>query len=218
MGMKPDDMEEEDWALIDRQALGVIQLTLSRSIAYNVVNEKTTAGLMTALSSMYEKLSANNKMHLMKKLFNLKMAKGTPVAQHLNEFNTITSQLSSVEIDFDDEIHALIVLASLPNSWEAIRIAVSNSAGKSKLIYEDIQDLILSKEVRRKDGGETSTSSAALNLETRGRGHDRNSCKGKSKTEKGRSKSRSGKPLECWNCGKISHFKKKLQRTKKEDW
>ena len=26
------------------------------------------------------------------------------VAQHLNEFNTITNQLSFVEIDFDDEI------------------------------------------------------------------------------------------------------------------
>ena len=52
----------------------------------------------------------------MKKLFNLKMAKNALVAQHLNEFNTITNQLSSVEIDLDDEISALIVLASLPNS------------------------------------------------------------------------------------------------------
>ena len=71
---------------------------------------------MKALSGMYEKPSANNKVHLMKKLFNLKMAENASVAQHLNEFNTITNQLSYVEIDFDDEIRALIVLASLPNS------------------------------------------------------------------------------------------------------
>jgi hypothetical protein len=100
-------------------------------------------GLMAALSSTYEKPSTN-KVHLMKKLFNLKMAEGTSVAHHLNEFNTITNQLSSVEIDFDDEIRALIVLVSLPNSWEAVRIVVSNSAGKSKLSYEDISDSILS--------------------------------------------------------------------------
>ena len=87
----------------------------------------------------------------MKKLFNPKKAKGTPVAQHLNEFNTITNKLSTVEIEFDDEVHALILLASLPNSWEAIRMAVSNFAGKSKLKYDDIRDLILSKEVRRRD-------------------------------------------------------------------
>ena len=51
---------------------------------------------MKALSGMYEKLSANNKVHLMKKLFNLKMAENASVAQHLNEFNTITNKLASV--------------------------------------------------------------------------------------------------------------------------
>ena len=96
--------------------LGVIRLTLSRSVAHNVVKEKTTTDLMKTLSSIYEKLLANNKVHLIKKLFNLKMAENALVAQHLNEFNTITNQPSSVEIDFDDEIRALIVLASLPNS------------------------------------------------------------------------------------------------------
>jgi hypothetical protein len=124
---------------------------LSKSVAHNVVKEKTTAGLMAALSSMYEKPSANNKVHLMKKMFNLKMVEGASVAQHFNEFNTITNQLSSVEIDFDDEIRALIVLASLPNSWEAVRMAVSNSAGKSKLSYEDVRDLVLGEEVCMKD-------------------------------------------------------------------
>ena len=56
-----------------------------------------------------------------------------------------------MENKFDDEIHALIVLASLPNNWEAIRMVVSNSAGKGKLKYDNIQDLILSEEVRRRD-------------------------------------------------------------------
>ena len=124
---------------------------------------------MKALSSMYEKPSANNKVHLMKKLFNLKMVEGTPVAQHLNEFNTITSQLSSVEIDFDDEIRTLIVLASLANSWEAMRMTVSNSAGKSKLKYNDIQDLILSEEVCRKDAGINNAQDQALVMENSGR-------------------------------------------------
>ena len=131
-------MKDEKWALLDKQVLGVIRLTLSRSFAHNVVKEKIIADLMKALSGMYEKPSTNNNVHLMKKLFNLKLAKNASVAQHLNEFNTITNQLSSVEIDFDDEIHALIVLASLPISWEAMRMAVSNSIGKEKQKYNDI--------------------------------------------------------------------------------
>ena len=170
-------MEEEKWCVLERQVLGVIRLTLTRLVEHNIVKEKTTADLMKALSSMYEKPSANNKVHLMKKLFNLKMVEGTLVAQHLNEFNTITSQSSSVEIDFDDEIRALIVLASLPNSWKAIKMAVSNFAVKSKLKY-DIRDFILSEEVRRRDAGINNAQDQALVMENRGRNrskgpHDR---------------------------------------------
>ena len=73
-------MEEEEWCVLERQVLGVIRLTLTRLVEHNIVKEKTTADLMKALSSMYEKPSANNKVHLMKKLFNLKMVEGTPVA------------------------------------------------------------------------------------------------------------------------------------------
>ena len=73
-------MKDEEWALLGRQVLEVIRLTLSRSIAHNVVKEKTTTDLMKALSSMYEKPSANNKVHLMKKLFNLKMVENALVA------------------------------------------------------------------------------------------------------------------------------------------
>ena len=60
--------------------MGVIQLTLSRLVAHNVVKEKIVVDLMKALSSMYEKLSINNKVYLMKKLFNLKKVESTLVA------------------------------------------------------------------------------------------------------------------------------------------
>ena len=155
---------------------------------------------MKALFGMYEKPSANNKVHLMKKLFSLKMVENASVAQHLNEVNTITNQFSSVEIDFDDEIRALIVLASLQNNWEAMRMAVSNSTRKEKLKYNDIRDLILAEEIRRRDAGKTSKSGFALNLEIRGRGNDRNSNRGRSKSRnsnRNKSKSRSGQQIQC---------------------
>ncbi|RVX16095.1 Retrovirus-related Pol polyprotein from transposon TNT 1-94 [Vitis vinifera] len=213
-------MKAEEWALLDKQVLGVIRLTLSRSVAHNVVKEKTTTDLIKALSGMYEKSSANNKVHLMKKLFNLKMTENASVAQHLNEFNTITNQLSSVEIDFDDEIRALIVLASLLNSWETMRMAISNSTGKEKLKYNDIRDLILAEEIRRRDAGETSRFGSALNLETRDKGNDRNSNRGRSNSRNSNrniSKSRSGQQVQCWNCGKTGHFKRQCKSPKKKN-
>ena len=53
----------------------------------------------------------------MKHLFNMKMSKGGSVADHLNEFNTVTSQLSSIGLTFNDEVRALLFLCSLPESW-----------------------------------------------------------------------------------------------------
>ena len=128
------------------------------------------------------------------------MVENALVAQHLNEFNTITNQLSSVEIDFDDKIRALIILASLPNSWEAMMMVVSNSTRKEKLKYNDIRDLILVEEIRRRDACETLGFGSALNLEIRGRGNDRNSNRGRSKSKnsnQNRSKSRSSQQVQC---------------------
>ena len=46
---------------------------------------------MSTLGKLYEKPSASNKVFLMKRLFNMKMLEGGYVADHLNEFNTITT-------------------------------------------------------------------------------------------------------------------------------
>ena len=53
----------------------------------------------------------------------------------------------------------------------------------------------MAEEIYRRDAGETLRSGSALNLETRGRGNDRNSNQGRSKfrnSNRNRSKSRSG--------------------------
>ena len=109
------------------------------------------------------------KLSMLKKLFNLKMAEGATVAMHLYELNRITNQLSCVEIEFDDEIRTLIVLAFLPNSWEALGMAVSNSIGKDTLKYDDFQDLILSEEVRTRDACIYNAQDQTFVIENNGR-------------------------------------------------
>ena len=77
---------------------------------------KKIEGVMSALGKLYEKSSASNKVLLMKCLFNMNILEGVSVADHLNEFNTLTSQLSSIKVKFDDEVRALIILCSFPGS------------------------------------------------------------------------------------------------------
>jgi hypothetical protein len=53
---------------------------------------------MKALSSMYQKPSASNKVHLMRQLFTLWITEDASIAQHINELNIFTTQLSSFEM------------------------------------------------------------------------------------------------------------------------
>ena len=99
---------------------------------------------------MYEKLSTNNKLHLMKKLFNLTVGEGGLVVEHMNEFNIIVNQPSFVEIN-------------------SMRAVPSNSIGNSNLKFNDVKDQILVEELRKKNPGEATTSNFALNVRTRGR-------------------------------------------------
>ena len=152
-------------------------------MAFNIVIEKTTVDLMKGLSNMYEKPSASNKVFLMRRLFNLKIAEGAFVTYHINEFNVITTQLSSMEVTFEDGVKALILLSSLPESWSATVIAVSSSSGIAKLKMDNIRDLILSEDIRRKELEESSGSD--LSTQSRGRSQQKgkNQIYGRSKSE-----------------------------------
>ncbi|KAK2996081.1 hypothetical protein RJ640_000862 [Escallonia rubra] len=117
VGEKPEAMNESEWVLLDRKALATVRLSLTPQVAFNISKEKTTAAVMKALEKLYEKPSASNKVFLMKKLFNMRMSENGSVVDHLNDFNDVTNQLESFGINFDDEIRALLLLRSLPDSW-----------------------------------------------------------------------------------------------------
>ena len=115
-------MKDEEWEVLDRKALGTIRLFMDSLVAFNIWKEKATEGVVITLGKLYKKPLASNKVFLMKRLFNMKMSKGRSVADHLNEFNTLTSQLSSIKVNFDDEVRALLILcpcqkAGIAWSW-----------------------------------------------------------------------------------------------------
>ena len=103
---------------------------------------------------------------LTKNLFNMKMVEGGLIVHHLNEFNMVTSQLSFVNVNFDEEIRALLILCYLPKSWNGLVMAMSNSiSGSNTLKYDDVINVILSEKNCRKTLGR-STSGGALNAQS----------------------------------------------------
>ena len=62
-------------------------------------------------NSLYSRVV--NKARPIKKSFKLKMFENKNFKQHLNEFNKIMDQLNLVDIKFDDEVQALLILSQL---------------------------------------------------------------------------------------------------------
>jgi hypothetical protein len=145
----------------------------------------------------------------------MKMSEGGSIVNHLNEFNMVTDQLSSIKVDFDDEVRALLILCSFPERWNGLLMSISNSISSSNTLkFDDVVGVILSKDMRWKSTCETSGN--ALDVENRGRQKDRGKVLGNhGNYRKGRSKSRLRK-IECWNCGKKGHLKKDCRAPKKQ--
>ena len=72
------------------------------------------------------------------------MSEGGSVVDHLNEFNMVTNQLSSIKVDFDDEVRALLILCTFPERWNGLVMVVSNFvSGSNTLKFDDVVGVIL---------------------------------------------------------------------------
>jgi hypothetical protein len=171
----------------------------------NVSGESTAKELWDKLGNLYQLKSLVNKLFLRKKLYHLRMEDGDSVTEHLNAFNTLVSQLGSVNITIAEEDKCITLLCSLPDSWDNLVVAIGSTT-QSTLKYEDVLASLLSEEMRRKsmDGHNTYA------LFVRGHAQDRNPSKPSGWRSKytGRSKSLGKSLRKCWKCGKTGHYKK----------
>eukprot|EP00253_Pinus_taeda_P016322 PITA_16322 len=54
-------MIDVEWNILDRKALRIVRLCLAMSVAFNILKETMTEGLIQALAKLYEKPLASNK-------------------------------------------------------------------------------------------------------------------------------------------------------------
>ena len=148
-GTKPTGMTDEEWKKLDRKAKSTILLCVSDSVLLNVLGEATAKALWDKLGTLYQSKSLVNKLFLRKNLYHLRMKDGDSVTEHMNVFNTVVSQLSSIDTKISDEDKCISLLCSLPDSWDSLVIAIGSNA--TALQFDEIVSALLTEEMRRKN-------------------------------------------------------------------
>ena len=105
---------------------------LADEVIYNVMDKEIATGLWSKLKILYMTKSLSDKLFLKKQLYGLRMKEGTPVLEHLKFFNKIISELLLVDVKIDKEDKVLILLSSLPESYDYIVTTMLD--GKETLI------------------------------------------------------------------------------------
>ena len=70
---QPYTMTDDEWSGIDNRALSGIRLCLADDVLFNIVSEKTAAGLWTKLEKLHMKKSLTNRILLKRQLYSLRM-------------------------------------------------------------------------------------------------------------------------------------------------
>jgi gag-polypeptide of LTR copia-type/Zinc knuckle len=207
--VKPEEMTTANWNKWNRKAIGTIRQWLDDNVYHHVASETNAHELWKKLESLYEQKTTANKAFLIRKLVNLKFRESTNVAEHLNEFQSLINQLSAMKMTLEDELQALLLLGSLPDSWETLVVTISNAAPNGVVTMSTVTSSLFNEETRRKS---TDTNGAqALVTENRGRAEYRQQSRGRSKS-RGKSKS---KGRQCYHCGKEGHIKRNCRAWKR---
>jgi len=74
---------------------------------------------------MIQKKTPRNKASLVRRLGKFDYTDGQSMMEHLNSFKGLVNQLKKIDMKIDDELHALLLLSSLPESWDTLVVTLN---------------------------------------------------------------------------------------------
>lgn len=176
-GVKPTTKTDDVWTRMNKKTVAQIRQWIDHSVFHHVSQESDAYKLWEKLESMYQAKTARNKTLLMRRLVNHKLRSGTSITEHMSQFQDLVNQLGAAEWCLKDEEQAILLLSSLPESWETLVITLSNSAPGGKVTMEMVTDALINEEARRKEAG--TDHSYALVSENRSKYEGRTRARGR---------------------------------------
>ncbi|GKD93654.1 retrovirus-related pol polyprotein from transposon TNT 1-94, partial [Tanacetum coccineum] len=180
---------------------------LGNKVLREVTGETTAAGVWSKLETFYMKKSLVNKLYLKKKLYTLCMPAGRKIFEHIDEFNKIVIDLANIKVKFEDEDLALLLLTSLPASYE--HFVDTLLYGWGALTLEDVMATLNLKEIKERSKAKGDDGEV---LYVRGRTDRKDSRQSRGKSI---SKSRGGR-LKCYFWKSEVHLKRNCSKNNRK--
>nr|GEX57920.1 retrovirus-related Pol polyprotein from transposon TNT 1-94 [Tanacetum cinerariifolium] len=119
-----------------KKAHNALLLCLDNKVLREVNKEDSAAGVWLKLETLYMTKSLANKLYLKKKLLTFYMHSSKKLSEHIDEFNKLIGDLTNIDVDIDDEDQALMLLTSLPSSYD--NFVETLLYGRESLTLEDV--------------------------------------------------------------------------------
>ncbi|GJU46168.1 retrovirus-related pol polyprotein from transposon TNT 1-94 [Tanacetum coccineum] len=125
------------------------EVTDDDAVLSSIEEKKSAKEIWDHLARLYEARSHHNKNFIKRKLYALHMTESTSVTEHVNNLNTLFSQLTSLSCKIDSQERAEILLQSLPDSYDQVIINLTSNVLSDYLVFDDVAAAILEEENRR---------------------------------------------------------------------
>lgn len=123
---RPDGISEDIWNAKDEKALATITLSVKTPQIIHIKRCKTSSEAWKKLEAVHQPTGPARKVTVFKQLLNLKMAEGSLIVTHLNSFYDLFEKLCEIDIKLPDELFVIILLSSLPKSYENFVVAIES--------------------------------------------------------------------------------------------
>ncbi|GKC41626.1 retrovirus-related pol polyprotein from transposon TNT 1-94, partial [Tanacetum coccineum] len=131
-----------------KKAHSALLLCLDNKVLREVNKEDSAAKVWLKLETLYMTKSLANKLYLKKKLFTFYMHSGKKLSEHLDEFNKLIGDLANIDVDIDEEDQALVLLMSLPSSYD--KFVETLLYGRESHTLEDVLSSLNSWELKKR--------------------------------------------------------------------
>ena len=208
---KPETMKGVKWVEIDEKAASAICLNLCDEVIHNILEAKKAKEVWEKLEILYMRKNLTNKFYMKKQLYSLHIKEGSDLLEHLNTFNMLNTQLSSFGVNYEDEDKALLLLASLPTSFDHVMTTLMY--GKEPIVLEKVTSALLSHIKMKQDGDGSQVDELIVKSELSNRGRSRSRGRN-SNRNRSQSKSRAKKDVKCFYCHKKWHYNNQCKELK----